>query len=220
MDTKQLLLEKFVYIFNNSEIISDCIEFSNKKNYSKQFSYSQLESLLFSYKYLHKDDNYQLIETYKKTSDFVCSYDVAHKSYLTGDLFNKVIEHIRNQTIDIPNKDKKLEIMKKYFELLLYINYEEVIKNSYIKNFNRSRLTICSVSKLPTLCILNYNLIKTNKYDYHSISNTREKITWVKNNNFIRFNVDVLITEEDKRKVLEAIRKEKRYIKKRGMTKR
>ena len=110
--------------------------------------------------------------------------------------------------------------MKKYFELLLYINYEEVIKNSYIKNFNRSRLTICSVSKLPTLCILNYNLIKTNKYDYHSISNTREKITWVKNNNFIRFNVDVLITEEDKRKVLEAIRKEKRYIKKRGMTKR
>lgn len=90
MDTKQLLLEKFIYVVNNSEIIIDYIESSMNHFYDRPFSYPQLESLLFSYKYLFNDINYCKVELYKKHSDTISSYDLISRIHVTGILLNQL----------------------------------------------------------------------------------------------------------------------------------
>lgn len=132
---------------------------------------------------------------------------------------------IKKQKKDITTKEKKVKIMKKYFQLLAYINHEETSINSYIKlddNINHSRFVIRPFIKSQSLSFSKYTLLSMNKPYYHQMEISKEKKdkdTWIKDNLFIRNNVDIVITEEEEQNVLEAVRKDKNYIKRMGIIK-
>ncbi|NLL45043.1 MAG: hypothetical protein GX247_05205 [Mollicutes bacterium] len=216
MDIKELLLEKFIYVFNNSETIFEYIELSINNYMEKPFKYPQLEELLFNSKSIYSDNSYKKIEAFKKKADLISSYDVIHKIYVTITLFSKLIKHINNQKKDVQNQQNKLKIMNKYLQLLAYIDSKEIVKKTDVNIVDKVYYPkIVIYAKSQPLYFPKYKLIPNNKTYYCQVLNNEEKKDfWVKDNIFIKHSINITITKEDKEKVWNAVKREQEYIKK------
>ena len=219
MDTNQLLLEKFMYLFNNCEAITDFIDLSDCNLTSSTFRIPQLEALLLEHKYLNEDENCAKIEAYKRTADNISSYDTVHSISLTWSILDKLVSYIQAQKKDIINKNKKLKVMDKYYQLLNHIRNEIVIKNTCIGRKkdgdrfpNRLEVKMPSVSALSHINLPGKNHKVIPLANRSSISRDANDIG-VKNNSFINNNTLTTIKENDEKIVLESVKKEKGHVK-------
>lgn len=222
MDTKQLLLEKFIYLFNNSEVITDFMDLSACNLTSNSFRTPQLEALLLDYKFLSEDENCNKVETYKRLSDNVNSYDITHKISLTKIILDRIVNYIKSQKRDVVNRNKKLEIMTKYYQLLNYVKTQVGQKTlgSDRKKEDSISLEKVKIKKkfIPNMSILSHMSFVNKNYRLtppvckSSILRDVNDIG-VENNNFINNNIVSSIKTNDEMMVLEAIQKEKQYVK-------
>jgi hypothetical protein len=219
LNTKQLLLDKFIYLFDNSEVITDFIDMSNCNLTSYGFRIAELESLLLEYRFLSEDKNRAIIEKYKTVADNISSYDVIHKISLTEKLLDNLLIYIKTQKKDIENKRKKIKVIFRYYHLLKHIKNEVIVKNTYIdrdSKSNEERKVIDSKTKT----LFSKSILKSNERSQYKQRLTNGSLILrdvddigVNNNSFISNNVLSEITVEDQKKILEFIAREKKFVK-------
>ena len=219
MDSKKLLLEKFLYLFTNSEVITDFMDLSTNNLTSNTFGNQQLESLLLGYKYLIEDENCTKIENYKRLSDNISSYDIVHRIEATTNLLDSLKDYVESQKTDSVNKHKKLAIIQKYYQLLECIRSQEIVQAVCLNHENKSKPTVqrlriaCTPSMLRHISLPSRSSLCTYIRPKRTTILRDVNDKGVLNNIFINANTLTTITTEDKNHISDEVKREKRHVK-------
>lgn len=127
MNYKDELIERYIYIYKNQNVILKLIE-------NDIDIYPSLENILLGEKHLNENEYYYYLEHIKENIKIKNNLNHSNMIIILDTLYN----YIENQKKDKKNIIVKLQVIKEYLSIALYKNIDNTkkIKNNFERNKN------------------------------------------------------------------------------------